>query len=502
MIILPQSTKEFRKSLDIAETFRALVTAHGPKSFLLESVFDKTSSSLAKRFSSNSIICLTPLVEVRCKNGKCTLSGEKGIVSKFPKGLRAYSLGHGETPLDYLRRIHGSFALANDAPDGGASAGDRFSAGFVGYVTYELAAYFENLPAARALPDPLALPELCFVLHRDYVLYEHDTGKVRLVTHCAPKDAPKTLATLEKHLALVTKTGANHLKSASTQKSPVNSPTFKISCNKSKKEFMAMVEKAKGYIRIGDVFQVVPSRRLCIESSKPPFETYESLRAINPSPYMFYLGFGEFEFIGASPETQVRLTDGLIEVRPIAGTRRRGANAREEKALEKELMADEKELAEHTMLVDLARNDIGRVCRPGSLSLPESFLLEKYSHVQHIVSHVTGKLAEGSDAFDVLMHTFPAGTVSGAPKIRAMEIIAELEGEQRGAYAGAMGYFDLRGNMDFCISIRMIVRKGRKHYLQAGAGIVADSKPEREYVESREKLNSTAYALTGTELDD
>ncbi|PIU10018.1 anthranilate synthase component I [Candidatus Micrarchaeota archaeon CG08_land_8_20_14_0_20_49_17] len=506
MINISLKTREFTSKIDVEATFRFLSKQYADRPFLLESVFDATSTTLAKKFSSNSLICLNPLLAVSCKNGKCTLAGEKSIISQLPKGLITRTLKKGETPVDFLRKIYhhvaGSNAQRRDEnfPNehfgksdscikaSGDSCAGRFSGGFVGFAAYELAGYFERLP--KPVSDPLGLPDIYFILHQDYLLYDHNSSSVRLLTFA--ENAEARFASLERSF-----------KKQQIPKAKLNQfPPYKVSSNKTREEFMSMVEAAKAYIRIGDIFQVVPSRRLCIESAKPAMDTYESLRALNPSPYMFCLDFGEFMFIGASPETQVRLTNGLIELRPIAGTRRRGSSATEEEAISKELLADEKELAEHTMLVDLARNDIGRVCAPGTLSIPESFLIEKYSHVQHIVSHVTGKLVDGCDMFDVFRHTFPAGTVSGAPKIRAMEIISELEGGQRGAYAGAVGYFDLKGNLDFCISIRMIVKKGNLHYLQAGAGIVADSKPDREYVETMEKLNSTVCCLTGKTLEE
>ncbi len=484
MINISLKTKAYSEKIDVEATFRFLSKQYADRPFLLESVFDATSTTLAKKFSAISLICLNPLLTVSCKDGKCTIAGETSIISQLPKDLITCTLKAGETPVDFLRKIYSCFNVSWDCSLGA----DRwFSGGFVGFAAYELAGYFERLP--KPARDPLGLPDMYFILHQDYIVYKPNSSSVRLLTFAANAEA--RFASLECGF---------EKKQAPKIKSTPSFP-YKLSSNKTREEFMAMVEAAKAYIRIGDIFQAVPSRRLCIESAKPAMDTYESLRALNPSPYMFYLDFGEFMFIGASPETQVRLTNGLIELRPIAGTRRRGSSASEEDAISKELLSDEKELAEHTMLVDLARNDIGRVCAPGTLSIPESFLIEKYSHVQHIVSHVTGKLAYGCDMFDVFRHTFPAGTVSGAPKIRAMEIITELEGEQRGAYAGAVGYFDLKGNLDFCISIRMIVKKGSLHYLQAGAGIVADSKPEREYVETMEKLNSTVCCLTGKTLD-
>ena len=259
--------------------------------------------------------------------------------------------------------------------------------------------------------------------------------------------------------------------------------------------FERMVEDAKEYIRAGDVIQVVLAQRFARDFKKTPLELYRALRTVNPSPYMFLLDTGDYALVGASPEVHVRLTDGQVEIRPIAGTRRRGATVAEDHALEKELLADEKERAEHLMLVDLARNDIGRVCEFGSVTVPEFMLVERYSHVMHIVSQVEGRLAPGRNAFDLMRATFPAGTVSGAPKVRAMQIIAEQEKLQRGFYAGALGYFSYDGNLDSCITLRTSLVKDGRIYLQAGAGIVADSVPASEYQECINKASALLKAV-------
>jgi anthranilate synthase component 1 len=255
------------------------------------------------------------------------------------------------------------------------------------------------------------------------------------------------------------------------------------------------VEKAKEYISAGDIIQVVLSQRFTTRTTADPFDIYRALRMINPSPYMYYLKLDDLLIIGSSPEIQVRLEERDIEVRPIAGTRPRGASPFEDTALKKELLHDPKELAEHIMLVDLGRNDVGRVAKTGTVSVPELMIVEPYSHVMHLVSSVQGVIEEGRDCFDVFRVTFPAGTVSGAPKIRAMEIIEELELLKRGPYAGAVGYFSFSGNMDFCITIRTMVIKGKNIFFQAGAGIVADSDPEREYWETVNKAKALAKAI-------
>lgn len=271
-------------------------------------------------------------------------------------------------------------------------------------------------------------------------------------------------------------------------------PSFPQS-NVSPEDFMKGVKRAKGYIKAGDVIQVVLSQRFSTEVHCDPFDIYRALRSINPSPYLFYLKMDDTTLLGASPEVMVRLEGKTIELRPLAGTRRRGNSPEEDLALEKDLLSDEKERAEHIMLVDLGRNDVGRVAEIGSVEVTELMGVERYSHVMHIVSHIRGSLASGKNAFDLFRAAFPAGTVSGAPKIRAMEIIEELEPTRRGTYAGAVGYFSFSGNMDTCIAIRSILIKDGKAYVQAGAGIVADSEPEREYEETLNKARAIFRAI-------
>ena len=265
---------------------------------------------------------------------------------------------------------------------------------------------------------------------------------------------------------------------------------FSNDSNKTADEYHEMVKRAKEYITAGDIIQVVPSQRLAIEVKSAPFDFYRSLRAVNPSPYMYFLQLDEMAIVGASPEMLVRAEEGMVETHPIAGTRRRGETAVEDKALEQELLQDEKEIAEHVMLLDLGRNDIGRVSQPGTVEVTAMLEIEKYSHVMHLVSHVKGKLRVGMTCFDALRACFPAGTVSGAPKIRAMQIISELEMEARGVYAGAVGYFSYSGNMDTAIAIRTMVIKDGTAYVQAGGGVVFDSDPEFERQESFHKMNA------------
>jgi len=266
--------------------------------------------------------------------------------------------------------------------------------------------------------------------------------------------------------------------------------------NFTKAAFEKMVDDSKEFIRAGDIFQIVLSQRFSREFRKTPLDLYRALRTVNPSPYMFLLDTGDFALVGASPEVHVRLTGRKVEIRPIAGTRPRGKTTAEDTALEKELLADDKEKAEHLMLVDLARNDIGRVCAYGSVKVPEFMVIERYSHVMHIVSQVEGQLAPERSAFDLMRATFPAGTVSGAPKIRAMQLIAEKEGTQRGSYAGALGYFSYDGNLDSCITLRTALVKAGQVHIQAGAGVVADSVPAAEYQETINKASALFKAIT------
>ena len=374
----------------------------------------------------------------------------------------------------------------------------RFTGGAVGYLSYEAVNYFERLPSPEG--DPLGLPESLFMLSTTLLVFDHLRHKIQVVSHVhldgdvetAYNLAVARIDELVRRLEepLVRKIGG-------TPSS--GEPGQKYTSNISKKEYEAMVERAKEYIYAGDVIQVVLSQRLARPTRASPFNIYRSLRTVNPSPYMYFLELGDFQIIGASPELLVQLEDGMVSTHPIAGTRPRSQDAVEDVALEKELRTDEKERAEHIMLVDLGRNDIGRVSQPGSIQVTQLMDVERYSHVMHLVSHVTGKLRADYSAYDALRACFPAGTVSGAPKIRAMEIIAELEPEKRGPYSGAVGYFSLSGNMDTAITIRTIVLKDGVAYVQAGGGIVADSTPEGEYQETLHKAGALLGAIDEAE---
>ncbi len=374
----------------------------------------------------------------------------------------------------------------------------RFHGGMVGYLSYEVARYFERLPCPDQ--DPQGLPESVLMLADTLLVFDHVTHKIKVVSH-AHLDGDVDTAYREatcKIDGLV-----NRLEQPMHSETLKNAPPDKseVSSNFSQAEFESIVSQAKEYIYAGDIIQVVLSQRLARPTYASPFAIYRALRSVNPSPYMYYLHLGDFHIVGASPELLVRVEDGIVSNHPIAGTRRRGKDATEDLALEEELRHDEKERAEHIMLVDLGRNDIGRISEPGTVQVTQLMDVERYSHVMHLVSHAQGKLRAGLSQFDALRSCFPAGTVSGAPKIRAMEIIAELEKEQRGPYAGAVGYLDFSGNLDTAIAIRTVIIKDNIAYIQAGAGIVADSIPEREYQESLNKAQALLTAIDQAEAD-
>jgi len=341
-------------------------------------------------------------------------------------------------------------------------------------------------------PDELGTPDMAFMATDAVLVFDHVGRKIQVVIN-TPVDGDPGLAydaAVQRIEAIVAKLhGESRLRPLSgVDVGAAATPAF--TANVTRDQFCRAVLQAKEYIAAGDIFQVVLSQRLRASLRRAPFDVYRVLRSVNPSPYMFYLHFGDHQLIGSSPEVMVRLEEGRAQLRPIAGTRRRGATPGEDQLLAQELLADAKERAEHIMLVDLGRNDLGRVCRYGSVHVDELMVIERYSHVMHIVSNVSGELAPGRSAFDLLRATFPAGTVTGAPKVRAMEIIDELETTRRGPYAGAVGYFGFTGNMDSCITIRTIIARNGCAYVQAGAGVVADSDPDREYEETLNKAQA------------
>ena len=396
-------------------------------------------------------------------------------------------------PIDPLLLVEREFNRFHPVPIADLP---RFHGGMVGYLSYEVARYFERLPSPGY--DPIGLPESILMLADTLLAFDHLTHRIKIISHAhldgdietsylkATRKIDDLVDRLEQPIHSEASRGAPLVKSD-------------VSSNFSQAAFEAGVSQAKEHIYAGDVIQVVLSQRLAMPIRATPFAIYRALRSVNPSPYMYYLHLGDFYIVGASPELLVRVEDGIVSNHPIAGTRPRGKDAAEDLALEKELRNDEKERAEHIMLVDLGRNDIGRISESGTVEVTQLMDVERYSHVMHLVSHVQGKLRAGLSQFDALRACFPAGTVSGAPKIRAMEIIAELEREKRGPYAGAAGYFDFSGNMDAAITIRTIIIKNNIACIQAGCGIVADSIPEREYQESLAKARALLTAINQAE---
>ncbi len=374
----------------------------------------------------------------------------------------------------------------------------RFTGGAVGFIGYEYVTRIEpSVPAVAK--DELGLPLLYFMLADSLLIFDRAKQTLRLCVNAHVRGDPATayesaVAELRELYALL-----RHPR-ALAPAPLVDTPKLTVPPgNFSQASFEQVVVDGKEFIRSGDIIQFVPSQRFTRPFAKSPLDLYRALRTVNPSPYMFILEAGDFSIVGASPEVHVRLTDGLVEIRPIAGTRKRGVTPAEDAALEKELLADEKERAEHLMLVDLARNDIGRVCRFGSVKVPEMMVVERYSHVMHIVSQVEGQIAPDKSAYDLMRATFPAGTVSGAPKIRAMQIIAQYEPTQRGFYAGALGYVGYDGNMDTCIMLRTALLKDGQIHIQAGAGVVADSVPTSEYQETISKASALLKAVAMAE---
>jgi anthranilate synthase component I len=369
----------------------------------------------------------------------------------------------------------------------------RLTGGAVGFSSYDTIREMEYLPDVP--PSDINLPEAIWAFYDEIIAFDHVKKQLVLMKTVftdpginleeAYSDACRALDELEASVKTPEISGGNF-----------QLDSTEILSNVSKSRFKEMVETAKEYIFEGDIFQVVLSQRFQVSFKGDQFMLYRALRMVNPSPYLFYLDFEDFSLIGSSPEVLVRVQQGIAQLLPIAGTRPRGKDREEDLALEKDLISDPKEVAEHIMLVDLGRNDLSRVCKAGTVKLERNQVIERYSHVMHIVSDVTGELDPGMSSVDALMQCFPAGTVSGAPKIRAMEIIDELEPTKRGPYAGAVGYFDFSGNMDTCIAIRTMVATGETVYIQAGAGIVADSDPEMEFEETRNKAGALVEALS------
>jgi anthranilate synthase component 1 len=391
-------------------------------------------------------------------------------------------------PLEYVCRFKARYSVPE------VSGLPRFTGGLVGYFGYETIRYIEPRLGQMQKPDAVGAPDILLTVSDEVVVFDNLQGRLYLVIHVNPA-VPDAYAVANRRLdELVARLDApvRHQPLSSTGKA-VTEQDFVSDFTQA--GFEAAVRKSLEYIRAGDIMQVVLSQRLSIPFTATPLDLYRALRTLNPSPYMYFMDLKDFHIVGSSPEILVRLEDGQVTVRPIAGTRPRGKGEKEDMALEKDLLADPKERAEHIMLVDLGRNDVGRVAKTGSVKVTDKMVIERYSHVMHIVSNVIGELKDGMDAVDVLRATFPAGTVSGAPKVRAMEIIGELEPVKRGVYSGAVGYIGWSGNMDTAIAIRTAVIKDGSLYIQAGAGIVADSVPVNEWNETLNKARAVFRAV-------
>jgi anthranilate synthase component 1 len=446
--------------------------------FLLESV---QGGETRGRYS---IIGLKPDLIWRCREGKAEINrGARSDAGKFVPDANT------EKPLAALR------GLIKECRMSLPSAVPPMAVGLFGYLGYDMVRFVEKLGPAPA--DPLGLPDAILLRPTITAIFDNVRDEILVVTPVWPErgvDARAAYARASERL--MDAVGDLERPAPAIPSAPADLPAFSsVDSNTTHAEYLAIVERAKEYIRAGDVFQVVPSQRFRRPFPLSPFSLYRALRRLNPSPFLYNLAFPGFSIVGSSPEILVRLRDGVVTIRPIAGTRPRGKTAAEDHALAEELMADPKERAEHLMLVDLGRNDVGRVAKTGEVRVTDSFFIERYSHVMHLVSNVEGKIRDGLDAIDALAAGLPAGTLSGAPKIRAMQLIDEFEKEKRGAvYAGAVGYFAVDGSMDTCIVLRTAVVKDGTMYVQAGGGVVADSVPEAEYQETLSKARALLMA--------
>jgi anthranilate synthase component 1 len=460
--------------LDTPVSLMMKLTNEEENSFILESV---TGGEIRGRYS---IIGMRP-----DKIWKCV--GNENYIKKINHDGSGAFEKQDVDPLTGLRKLLSDSYI--DIPKNLPQS----SAGIFGYLGYDTIRLVENLPNLN--PDPIGLPDGVFLRPSLVAVLDGAKGEVILVApawHDDGSEAKKSYENASKLINSAIKKLEKELSETRDLGNPKNiNPPIS---NFSKADYLKAIAKAKEYISAGDIFQVVPSQRWSQDFNLPPFSLYRSLRRTNPSPFMFFFNFGDFQIIGASPEILVRVFDNQITIRPIAGTRPRGETVEQDKALEIELLNDKKELAEHLMLLDLGRNDVGRVSKIGTVTPTEEFIIERYSHVMHIVSNVVGELAPEYDALSAFFAGMPAGTVSGAPKVRAMEIIDELEPEKRGVYGGGVGYFSAAGDMDMCIALRTAILKNQKLYIQAGGGVVYDSTPEDEYMETVHKSNAIRRA--------
>jgi anthranilate synthase component 1 len=452
-----------------------LKLAHGkPNSFLLESV---EGGAARGRYS---IIGMAPDLVWRCQDGRASINR---VARSAPHAFVADE----RPPLESLRALIAETRL--DVPD----FLPPMSGGLVGYLGYDMVRQMERLPAKNA--DLLGTPDGLMLRPTLLAVFDNVNDDLTVVAPIYPRDGVDAQTAWDRAQADLEQAQAALERPLPHPAPPVALPPLPApASNFTRESFIAAVLKAKEYVAAGDVFQVVPSQRFSVPFALPPFALYRSLRRINPAPFLFFLDFGGFAVVGSSPEILVRLRDGMVTIRPLAGTRGRGATHEADQALEAELLSDPKERAEHLMLLDLGRNDVGRVAALGSVRVTESFVVERFSHVMHISSNVEGRLRPGLDALDALVAGFPAGTLTGAPKVRAMEIVEELEPSRRGIYAGCIGYFAANGTMDTCIGLRTAVVKDGVMHVQAGCGVVADSDPDAEYEETKQKARALLRA--------
>jgi len=457
-----------------------LKLANKPFTYLLESVQG------GEKWGRYSIIGLPCKTVIKITGYNVCVTQDKEIIEQVTV----------DDPLQWIEQYQSRFQGSD------IEGLPRFTGGLVGYFAYDTVRYIEPRLGECPNPDELKTPDILFMVSDEVVVFDNLSGKLHIIVHIDPEDekarpiADLRLDELIKQLSYSLPDQHSSLGRAKTANS-VKESDFTSGFGRA--EYENAVRRAKEYIVEGDIMQVVLSQRMTVPYQASPLDLYRALRSLNPSPYMFYLDLDDFHVVGSSPEILVHLEEGKVTLRPLAGTRPRGKTEKEDKALEKELLADPKELAEHLMLIDLGRNDVGRIAKTGSVELTEKMLVERYSHVMHIVSNVTGDLQAGKSAMDVLRATFPAGTLSGAPKIRAMEIIDELEPVKRSIYSGAVGYLSWSGNMDTAIAIRTAVIKDKKCHVQVGAGIVADSIPSMEWEECMNKGRAVFKAVAMAE---
>ena len=475
-----KEVKEYLKEYDIVPVFYELLTdsctpiyifnalKNSENAFILESVDNKN------QWGRYSFIGVSPKAEIKIENGEAVLVN--GTEEKTEKV---------NNPIDYITNYMSKYKSPKfpNFP--------KFTGGLVGYFGYDTIRYVEKKLTNTPFDD-IKLPDVNLFLYDEIVAYDHLTSKVVIIFNIYKGDVEKQYSQCEEKIADISSRIKNYVPKASTIQVPQD---FEVKSNFTKDEFVGNVLKAKEYITDGDIFQVVLSQRFEIDNPPDAFDVYRLLRATNPSPYLYYFDMKDYKIAGASPEMLVNVNNGAISTKPIAGTIGRGKTEEEDNKFEKMLLSDKKEIAEHTMLVDLGRNDVGKVSKFGTVKVTDFMTIEKYSKVMHIVSNVKGELQEDKNSMDALMSVIPAGTLSGAPKIRAMEIIDEIENRKRGVYGGTVGYLGFDGNMDTCIAIRTVLFKDKKAYVQAGAGIVADSVPEKEYEETENKALAVINAI-------